>query len=102
LAFDVNAHAFELAGIGVAPSLVAQQLASFGVGLLELDPLGIGCISQFVASGLQQFAVSGVVNGFLLNGGVDNDAARSLMAQALILKYFLFRNKNYVLSYLDS
>ncbi len=39
LAFDDFAHAFELAGMGVTSSLVAQQLAFFGVGLLELDAL---------------------------------------------------------------
>jgi hypothetical protein len=30
---------------------------------------------QFDASGLEQFAVAGVGNGFLLHGGVNNDAA---------------------------
>ena len=42
LAFDHFAHAFELAGMGVTPSLVAQQLAFFGVGLLELNALSLG------------------------------------------------------------
>ena len=37
LTFDDFAHAFELAGMGVTPSLEAQQLAFFGIGLLELD-----------------------------------------------------------------
>lgn len=60
LAFDGFAHAFELTGMGVAPSLVAQQLAFFGVVLFELDALGLGRFDQFDASGLEQLAVGGV------------------------------------------
>ncbi len=75
LALDHLAHAFELAGMGVAPGLVAQRLALFGVGLFELDALGLSRFNQFDASGLEQFAVGGVGDGFLLSGGVHNDAA---------------------------
>jgi hypothetical protein len=75
LAFDGLALAFELAGMGVAPSLVAQQLAFFGVSLFELDAFCLGSFDQFDASGLEQLAVGGVGDGFFLDGGVDNDAA---------------------------
>jgi hypothetical protein len=47
LAFDDFSHAFELAGMGLATSLVAQQLAYFGVGLLEFDAIGLGGFNHF-------------------------------------------------------
>ena len=75
LSFDDFAHAFELAGMGVAPSLVAQQLAFFGVSLFELDALGLGRLNQFDSGGFQQLAVCGMGNGFLLYGGDAMDAS---------------------------
>ena len=79
LAFDGFAHAFELAGMGVAPGLVDQQLAFFGVGLLELYAFGLGHFDQFDASGLQQLAVGGVGDGFFLHVGVTNDLQSSFL-----------------------
>jgi hypothetical protein len=52
LAFDYLAHSPELAGKGVTPSLLAQQLAFFGVSLFELDALGLG---RFNGAGQQFF-----------------------------------------------
>ena len=42
LVFDDFAHALELSGMGVVPSLIAQRLACFGVGFLELYAIGFG------------------------------------------------------------
>jgi hypothetical protein len=41
LTLDDFAHPFELAGMCVTPSLVAQPLAFFVIDLLELDALAI-------------------------------------------------------------
>jgi hypothetical protein len=49
--------------MGVAPSLVAQQLAFFGAGLFELDAIGFGHFDHLGAGRLQQLAVGGVCNG---------------------------------------
>jgi hypothetical protein len=73
LALDHLAHAPELASNGVALSFVAQQLALFGVGLLELDAFCLGRFDQFEASGLQQLAAGGVGSGFFLLGGAGSD-----------------------------
>ena len=75
LALDHFAHALVLTGVGVAARFVAQQLALFGVGLLELNALGLGRLDQFGACRAEQLAVGGVGNGFLLDGGVNDDLA---------------------------
>jgi hypothetical protein len=48
--------------MSVTPSLVAQKLAFFGIGLLELNAPFLGSFNQFDASRLQQLAVCGVGN----------------------------------------
>jgi hypothetical protein len=65
LAFDDFAHALELAGMGVAPSLLSQQLAFFGVSLLELDAIGFGRVHHLGPGRRQQLAVGGVRHGFI-------------------------------------
>ena len=55
-------HALELARMGVAPSFVAELLALFGEGLLQIDARALGRFDQLGAGGLQQAAVSGVGN----------------------------------------
>jgi hypothetical protein len=60
LAFDGLAHALELLGMGVAACLVAQQVAFFGVGLLEFDPIG-----------------------FLMHGGVHDHSTQLFLSDEL-------------------
>ena len=75
LAFDGLAHALRLAGKGLAPSLVAQQLAFFGVCLLELDALALAAPTSLTPAVFDNLLSMGVGDGFLLYGGVDNDSA---------------------------
>lgn len=83
LAFDHFAHAFELEGMGIAPSLVAQKLAFLGVGLLELNAIGFGHLDQLGPGGLQQLAIGGVSHGFLLHRGVHDHAAQFFLGDQL-------------------
>jgi hypothetical protein len=83
LAFDDFSHAFELAGMGVTASLVAQQLAFFGIDLLELDAIGFGRLDHLGPDRLQQLAVGGVRHGFLLHGRVHDHAGQFLLGDQL-------------------
>src|SRR5690606_17965859 len=47
LALDAAAHAFELAGMCIAPGLAAKLLALLGEGLLQIDASVLGCLDQF-------------------------------------------------------
>ena len=49
-AFDHFAHAFELLGMYLTPSLVTQHMAFFVVSLLELYAFCLGSFNQFDAS----------------------------------------------------
>jgi len=64
LALNDATRAFELADMGLTTSFVAQQLALFGVCLLELNTLGLGCLTECVFSRLQHLTAGGVGNGF--------------------------------------
>ena len=83
LAFDDFADALELAGMGVAPSLVVQQLAFFGVSLLELDAIGFGRLHHLGPGYLQQLAVGGVCHGFLFHCGVHDYAGQLFLGNQL-------------------
>lgn len=83
LAFDDFAHALELASMGVTPSLVAQQVAFFGVGLFELDAMGFGLLNHFGAGRFQQLAVGGVGYGLLLHRGVHDHTGQFLLGDQL-------------------
>jgi hypothetical protein len=66
LAFDDFAHALELTGMGVMTNPIVQQLAFFGVGLLELNAIGLGHLDHLGPGRLQQFIrVTGVLQGQL-------------------------------------
>ena len=83
LAFDDFAHALELTCMGVTPSLIAQQLALFGVGLLELDAIDLGGFNHFDSGRLQQLDVGGVCHGFLLHRGVHDHPGQFLHGDLL-------------------
>ncbi len=70
-------------GMGVSPSLVAQQLALLGVGLLELNAIGFGHLDHLAPGGLQQLTVCGVCHGFLLHGVVHDHAGQFLLGDQL-------------------
>ena len=74
LAFDGFLHPFELFGMGVSARFSAQRFALFGVALLEYDAGTFGGMDDLVPCNLQQATVHGVSDGFLLDGGVDDDA----------------------------
>jgi hypothetical protein len=69
--------------MGLAPSLVAQQLASFDLGLLELDTIGFGNLDHLGPGGLQQLAVSGMSHRLLLHGGVHDHAGQLFLGDQL-------------------
>ncbi len=64
-------------------SLVAQQLAFFGVSLLELDAIGFGHLDHLGAGCLQQLAVGEIRHGFLLHRGVHDHAGQFFLGDEL-------------------
>ena len=54
--------------------LEAQHLAFLGEGLPQRNPTALGCFHDLVACDLQQSGIDRVGDGFLLHGGVDDDA----------------------------
>ena len=83
LTFDDFEHAPELPSTSVTPSLVALQLAYFGVDLSELDAFGIAQLDHFGFGGLKQLAICWVSNGFLLHRRVHDHADQFFFADQL-------------------
>ncbi len=67
---------------GIA-KLGTQQLALFGVGLLELNAIGFGHLDHLGPGCLQQLAVCGVCHDFLLHGVVNDHAGQFLLGDQL-------------------
>ena len=74
LAFEHSFEAPELLGVGVAAGAPTQRFAFFGERLFEANACAPGSACHLVTRDLQQAAVHGVRNGFVLDGGVDNHA----------------------------
>jgi hypothetical protein len=73
LALDDLLQATELLGVRIAAGPAPQLLALFGEGLLELNACALGGTDDLVVvRDLEQAAVHGVRDGFLLHRGVDN------------------------------
>lgn len=71
----------------ILPAL-PQQLAFFGVGLLELNAIGFGRFNHFDSGRLQQLAVGGVSHGFFLHCGVHVHSGQFFLGDQLLHALF--------------
>ena len=72
--FNRTPRALELFGMGIAADFAAYRLAFFAKSLLQGDTGAPGCLHDLGAGDVKQAAFDRVGNGFLLHGGVDDDA----------------------------
>jgi len=83
LAFDDFAHPSKLTGMGIATRLETKLTSFLGIGLLELNAMGLGRIDHLGSGCLQKLAVGGMRHGLFLNGRVHDHAGQLLAGNEL-------------------
>lgn len=86
LTLDGPAHALVLAGVGIAAGLASEFFALLGLwSASDRCQSVLGCLHQLGARRLQQAAVGGVSNRFVLHRAVDDHADQLLRLDQLEL-----------------